>query len=37
MQTLFLVGGLGSNRYLKSFLEDKLRDKEIDIRQPMEG
>jgi len=34
--TLFLVGGLGSNEYLKGFLEEKL-DSDIEIRQPQEG
>jgi hypothetical protein len=33
---LFLVGGLGSNEYLKGFLEEKL-DSDIEIRQPQEG
>jgi len=35
-KTLFLVGGLGSNRYLKKFLDKKLGSR-IDVKQPTGG
>ena len=35
-EILFLVGGLGSNRYLGEFLRDKLKGT-IDVKQPMAG
>ena len=35
-QTLFLVGGLGSNNYLAQYLEKKIGGG-IDVRQPPYG